>query len=405
MTKIFISIGAAILILAVGGVVITSITKVPQPDPLSETGELPPYGHTDLILPKETFPENENEPVFLSADQVAGQIPAIEKPNQDPVSQLTIPSHDATILPSPDFFTFFSPPPFISIPTSPIVTLLEFPPVAVNELHIASDGVNDLSSFAEYFTRHINDIQYDISALHEVLRDDNGVILSPEDLVLAGLTAGNFSTVHPSLALYDAFLNAKIAFLKTVPVKISATNISQEIIGADMLTRNLIGKVFAAEAGVVSKETVAEYRTRYIETITTHQKEIVYHEQQSENALVATVKFFLAFMQGGAVSVAHAQASVTLGFGGLITMIQECTCSGGYIMWLTPGYAPIGPATYPIFISYATIASPLLYLNKAAIPTRWILGNYLELPGPCLSVALCIPDGAYMGIVTMAGTS
>lgn len=74
-------------------------------------------------------------------------------------------------------------------------------------------------------------------------------------------------------------------------------------------------------------------------------------------------------------------------------------------MYLEPGYAPTGPSVYPIFISYATMASPLFYLNKSAVPDFWILGNYVLTPGPCLSAALCFPDGVFTGVVTMAGTS
>ena len=265
------------------------------------------------------------------------------------------------------------------------------------EITFALDGAKTPQSYAEYFVEHRSEIQYDITLLNSIPKDAYGVITLPEDLIDNAITAKDIASIHDSLLRYSAFFEAKIQYEKRIPTAPSFAAFSKAVIGIDMLTRSLIDQAFSVEQGKSSFEDLKKYRDAYVATITATRDSFALGSNEKATKFFAWLKSFF----GPPVYA----AGLTNGFGGLITVIQECTCLGGYIMYLEPGYAPTGPSVYPIFISYATMASPLFYLNKSAVPDFWILGNYVLTPGPCLSAALCFPDGVFTGVVTMAGTS
>ena len=298
-----------------------------------------------------------------------------------------------------------SPPPAINIPlptpAQPPITgePLTFPAVLTSELLIAQDGVNSLAQYLEYFATSAKNINFDNAKFGEVLQAESSMILLPVDLIEKALNTNDFTGIHHSLDVEKEFLLAKIEFLKKIKVTGAAIKLNQYMIGADRLTLELIDKVFAVRSDSASKAALQSYLKKYSDTIEAYKEKF----RGSSLSRTENSNIFNKLFEFLGIIPEQAQAA-TLGFGGLITVIQECSCLGGYIMYLTPGFVP-APGIGPMFISFATIVSPLLFLNKMPLPGHWILGNYLPTPGPCLSAALCVPSGGFIGIVTLAGTS
>ena len=321
------------------------------------------------------------------------QTPAIIRPQPSvgKVSPIALPTIPVPI----PIFT-----PTITPLTSDLLTL---PTVNISELNIGAGGASNLPSFVSFFTENRTSIQFDLARFNTLLRREHNIPLLPVELIEKALADNNFAGIHESLVNYRDFLLAKINYLKSIPVKDAAVVLNQYMIGADRLTINLIDKAFEHESRLFTKFQLQDYLEKYLNTIAAYSQRfrsagLTKSDYEPAAALHEFQKALAYF-----VPVARAQAG-TLPFGGLITIIEECTCTGGYLFYMTPGYIP-APAPGPIFISYATIASPLLFLNKMPFPGHWILGNYLLTPGTCHSAALCVPVGGFIGIVVMAGTS
>jgi hypothetical protein len=101
-----------------------------------------------------------------------------------------------------------------------------------------------------------------------------------------------------------------------------------------------------------------------------------------------------------------ASAAVGLGFGGLVSTITPCACSGGYIVWFTPLYinSPV-PVTGGIYYS---LLPPTLTFSwyEPGVPATWELGTFAPGVQQCLVpvVGGCaiVPD---LGSMNYVGTS
>jgi hypothetical protein len=99
------------------------------------------------------------------------------------------------------------------------------------------------------------------------------------------------------------------------------------------------------------------------------------------------------------------QASVGLGFGGLVSFSLPCTCSGGLWVWFTPLYlnspVPVSGALY--YAPYHTI--PYSWY-EFGMPLTWELGTFTPGVQECYIVvaAGCAPLPT-LGTMYMSGTS
>jgi hypothetical protein len=360
---------------------------------------------TDGSLDEVAF-ENGSLPVAsVSPSVLPTRRSAINIPNHSPTPSSTDVSATPPSLTTAPLFPIFdgvpTPSPAPSVRQS---DLLPIPDVPDSELIIQPDGVRAKDEYLNRFALTAAEIDFDFSRFSSVIRDEHGLFLLPQELITAGIADGGLARVLSSLYTLRDFIEAKVVFFRSIPVTGEAIEVNRSMIAVDKLTLLLIDRAVAAANGTLSLEDLSRYTEQYAATVAFYSEAF----QRGEALGVGAPDLFTRLLNHFSIFIspvrtARAQ-SAGLPFGGFITTIQECTCLAGYMMWLTPGYNP-EPGTYTFFISYATIASPLLYLYKVPLPGHWILGNYLPAPGPCTSGALCVPSGAFIGIVSFAGTS
>lgn len=106
-----------------------------------------------------------------------------------------------------------------------------------------------------------------------------------------------------------------------------------------------------------------------------------------------------------------AQASVGVGFGGYVTGVVPCTCSGGSIITYKRFYAqnPV-PVVASLYASFPPLTIPFSYY-LIGVPTTWEVGVFTPSPGlvgECLVgvIPYCTPVPIpVLGIIQYAGTS
>ena len=117
--------------------------------------------------------------------------------------------------------------------------------------------------------------------------------------------------------------------------------------------------------------------------------------------LALTLAFVSVFM----FSPIKTQAAVGLGFGGLVTAVIPCPCSGGFWVWFTPLYinSPV-PVTGAIYFS-ALHTIPYSWY-AFGVPGTWELGTFVPGVQECYipTPAGCVPLPT-LGSMIMAGTS
>lgn len=282
--------------------------------------------------------------------------------------------------------------------------LLALSAVDDRELNIDASGANTVYNYLIDFTSNFKSIGFDISKFVNVKTDGGGMPFTVNELIDIGLKYGDFSSVGESLAVWKGFIEAKIAYLKKMKVASQAAEFNKKMIGIDMLTVALISKAGGLK-DLAGFSDLEDYYQKYQNTINVlrgnFNKEIgfFYEPPKEDNVLVRLLREL-----GLYPNLAQAQGQ---GFGGRITLSLTCSCSGGSMLTLFPGYNPMGPSSVKLFLSYATQASPLFYMNKNANIGRWILGKYMQIPGQCeqISYPKCTSLGNYDGYIIKAGTS
>lgn len=367
------------------------------------------------LLPNSSLPESSQNSLPITSPSISNS-PSTSPLGEDSGNTLVAGSQN-TPRPSPapslKVGSYFSPTPSLfssptpslgaSIVPSPSGSpstddVLPLPVVADTEINISENGAGTIAQYLDVFSAEAKNVSFDFNRFSLITRDEYGMIILPDVLVSMGINAENFSEVQQSLSVYKDFLNAKISFLKTIPVTGDAKEISRSMIATDILTISLIDTALSSDKSI---EEISDYYQKY-------ENSIKYYAKSFQRGISVSypIRDFLRKMATllPISQTAFAQSVTGLGFGGLITAIQECTCTAGFLLWLSPGYNP-APGVWTFFLSYVTIASPLLFAYHSPIPGAWILGNYLPAPGPCLSAALCVPEGAFIGIIEYAGTS
>ncbi|OGY65416.1 MAG: hypothetical protein A3A04_01140 [Candidatus Harrisonbacteria bacterium RIFCSPLOWO2_01_FULL_40_28] len=277
--------------------------------------------------------------------------------------------------------------------------LLELPIVIDNEIRIDSRGIASLSDYVKYFAdRAHKEMNFDRKKLANILKNNSNVPLFPADLVDKGLREGNFNTLIPSFLITRDFIEAKISFLREVRIKRELIQYHKTMIGVERLTLSLVGKVLEKESGTLSHADFVDYYRRYQETI------VHYRRQFNKDYHAAARGSGSIFERISAVFIPRTQAlGADIGFGGLITLIENCECEGDLEISLrTVGVTSLSP----LHISIATLSSPLFYQYKLLAMGTWFLGFYNPGVYTCsTAAAYCYPSSAGVGRITTTGTS
>ena len=392
-----------------------------------------------IIIPTAIFltRQNPEEPLVTGSEEEISAFP--------PDQTRTFPPSSISQLPSTTFdFEEFVAPPTVSqseppppptsfttapldlkslIPVLPPAPLgesrkfLPLPAVALSELNVGEDGLDTFDSYLEYFTKNTKNINFDNLKFGKVLRHPSKMFLLPTELIDRALARGDWNVVHESLSIFKEFLSAKIDYLKSIKIKGPAVEWNRAMIGADRLTLELISKAFSLEARSISRAEFEDYYQKYQQTIDSQNKIF----KSLGRSVPGEENIFIKFLQFVSLwpAMAEAQSIAGLTFGGLITVNIPCLCIASFNLHFTPIYvAGLGQLPlpdFPLLITAATIASPLLYLYRAPVTGNWILGGFVPNgipPQPLECIALiptippvCAPIDIFFGVITIAGTS
>lgn len=319
----------------------------------------------------------------------------------EPVEPPSVSEPPAEPLPPPAQPQF---PPAPTGPSGPVSQLLPLPTVADGELALSQSGASTLAAYLEQLAARGGELPFDGEKINELPKNTGGFPLLVADLAEAAIRTGGFAGVRASLQIYEELITAKIAWEKTIPVRTAAVVVNKTVIGADLLTLDLIRKAYAVGDGTLSGPAFEAYYGRYQATVDFYRAKLRREGGVSYRAPERDSSEFMKLFRVFGLSPEIARA-VGLSFGGFITAQFNCTCNGGFSIFLSPGYSP-APGAFFIFYYYWFLGNPLLFLNHAPFPGHWILGDYLPAPGACRhDPPDCSPINTYIGIIQMAGTS
>ncbi len=409
-------------VLIIVALIIGAILAVPVSIFLNNQRDTEPLVNqpTENLFPKDI--QKEELPRF----DIKESLPGAPEPPRD---QTRI--EDGTPVAPPPTITALPPPAFAPslpdikslIPLLPSLPpqaaeLLPWPEVTDGELNISEDGIADFEIYLEYFTRNSQNLDFDNTKFGALPRNDTKLILLPADLIEQALENDDFRSIHKPLSVFHEFLMAKIEFLKSIGVKGGAIEWNKYMISSDRLTLALIEKTFNLEQNLISQAEFQNYYQRYLATIEVQKREFrtsggfaIIEEVSPWKSFAAVIKRLMALDP----EVAYAQSAAGLSFGGFVTASIECFCIASFNLHMTPAYIPVPSPDFPMLITVATIASPLLFLNKTPETGHWLLGTYIPngippQPQPCLALLptvppTCGPIDIFLGVVVMTGTS
>ncbi|GEM_PF-3446115 len=317
--------------------------------------------------------------------------PTSKKENQRPlVPQVTIQDKNFS-LPNVDRLQKFLSP--TTVVESQVLPL---PTVEDRELTIDAQGVKTLYDFLFRFaTDSSKSFVFPQERLNGIVRSQYNTPLFFVELIDKGLSDNNLAEIHDSLNIYKDFLATKMNFEKSIKVSGEAIQANKVLIGFDILSLQLIEKVFALENKVLPREDFMVFYQKYNATTQAYNDAFLHQEVSLTQSKTRTLlsRFLELF---GFNQKVYAQGPA---FGGFIVAIGECTCTGGLVIVIT------APTPGGLYYPYPFLASPLLFLNKSPFPGHWILGNYFPI-GVCFTAALCVPGiPPTLGTILIAGTS
>lgn len=294
-------------------------------------------------------------------------------------------------------------------PVAPLIAareVLPLPAVDVSELNIGSDGIAAAYAYLEYFALHAGEVSFDGAQFAALQKNSSGLPLLPSDLIEQGLAAGTLAGGADSLRIQRGFIAAKIEFEKKIRVTGEAISLNQLMISADILTIELIDRALAVAENKRSISELKDYYSAYQNTISAYRPSVARAAlPPEENGNFAS----RVLRDLGFLPIIERALAVSLGFGGFIVETLPCTCPpAGYVITLTPGYlVPGTPGAVKLYITYATISSPLLFLNKSPVQYRWVLGKHAPTPGTCWEFDPdgCFPIDFWEGVVVYVGTT
>lgn len=284
-------------------------------------------------------------------------------------------------------------------PASATAQLLPLPAIPDSELAIDPSGASTMEDYMAYANSHYQDAAFQASQFNAVMKDKNGVILLPTDLVAEALASGNFTSIHDSLAVYQKYYTAKIAFERAIKVTGDAAALNKKVIGFDELALSLIQKDFDVEAGKAPAISLQDFYGSFMATAGVEHQELLREAGVFAAARPSPWDKLLAFFN---FAPHRAEAVGTVPFGGKIGVPVFCVCDLGY--WIAVG-PPTPPAIGSLFVPIWVMANPLLfYPYHSLVPGAWWLGLYFPTTIPCSQMPFCSPVG-FGDELYMAGTS
>jgi hypothetical protein len=275
--------------------------------------------------------------------------------------------------------------------------LLALPDVPDSEITISPSGVSTALDYLTYFSAHAENTTFDYKKFNSVLKDKNGIILSPQDLIDKAIADNDFSEVTSSLSVQEEFIQTEISFLKSIPVSGNAVAINKENIGLEELMSNLIDKALAVSSGSISEDDFISYNQQFDATANSARQSFI--AESGILSLNKPMSFWDRILAAlGIRTITKAQGLPP--FGGQITFLLDCPCDLGTLVTIGP------PVPVILFVPEEFQFTPLFFDNKNMSIGAWWLGLYVDAPIPCLvpSGPSCAPDGSGNEII-MTGTS
>jgi len=281
-------------------------------------------------------------------------------------------------------------------PTS--TTSLSLPNIPDTDVVIDPSGVSTQRAYLSYFNEHApSGIVFDNRRFAGVLKDKNGVMLFPQQLINKAVTDNNFEEVHDSLVIEKDFITAEISFLKSIKVTGDAVALNKETIGVEELLSEEVDKALAVGSGETSLEDLLSFRTQFSALVQNDHAKLL---ASSGVLSIASPQSWFDRLVTLLGAKAKAEDGVDTPFGGPIGVPVLCTCDAGY-------YIIVGePSPADLFVPIAFLATPLFYNDHSTAPGAYWLGTYDEnAEVPCLVGAppYCSSAGEG-GSIVMAGT-
>lgn len=223
----------------------------------------------------------------------------------------------------------------------------------------------------------------------------------------------NINLIKEKNDIFKNFFAQRINQLKKISVKSNLKNFHLAILLNDLLSLDLSSKFEDYLNGKISllqfrndlenfNNQLNIIREKYVNSFYNQAK-----EERSDNFISSLVSYFLnnKFFQSFLIKQAKAFNFAGVPFGGRITHIIWCPCSGfSRLIYLGPPLPPPLPLYAPLGIE----ATPVVYMWKNLYtPGVWLLGLYLPSSIPCLQFAAvgpCFPIG-FGEQILMVGTS
>ena len=286
----------------------------------------------------------------------------------------------------------------IVVPSPASTTSLSLPDVPDSGIVIDTSGVSTQRDYLSYFNKHApGGITFDNRRFATVIKDKNGVILFPQQLIDKAVADNNFKEVHDSLIVEKDFITAEISFLRSIKVTGDAIALNKETIGVEELLNDEVDKALAVGSGAGSSEDVLSFKSQFSSLVQDDHAKLL--ASSGVLSIAPPQSWFdrLATFLGAKV---NAEDGVDTPFGGPIGVPVLCTCDAGY-------YIIVGePSSAELFVPIAFLATPLFYNDHSTAPGVYWLGMYDEnVEVPCLVGAppYCSSVGEG-GTIIMAGT-
>jgi peptidoglycan hydrolase-like protein with peptidoglycan-binding domain len=133
------------------------------------------------------------------------------------------------------------------------VLSLLLPVVSDKEIFVDSIGLKTTEDYIIYFLKNSSNISFDNRKFETVLKDENGIFLLAPELTEKAIKESVGQEIKNSLLVQKEFIEAKLAFLKSIKVSNETVFLHKKMIGFDKLTLELIQKTMELESGKTSK--------------------------------------------------------------------------------------------------------------------------------------------------------
>jgi len=389
--------------LILAGAFVIAVVVIPLFTPYrGEIGKLPLAQKPPAQQPARPNPPNAFMPSRQGRLAPISVAPTFEIP---PLSQLV------SQVPSSSSFTITTTPQNRAAPStktqsniSPTASLLPLPSVPNSELSVVFGGAQSFEEFVRVLIDPDAPFLFERERFASLLKEDDGIPYSVTDLMNMSLASGKWVAVEPSLVTLQDFIKARIAYVKTVKVSGGAVEFARTMVAFDMLTAGLLDEV-VANGGKPSGELQRKVAV-YAATGAYQNQEIGSRVREQASSRTPDIFGFFSKLIPFIPQNAYAQAGGKSPFGGKINFRKDCTlCNFGFIITLKNA---VDDSSLSLFISWATFASPLFYINKNPTSGQNIIGLYNKESGECKQPRCkgkCCRVDNYDGKLYMAGTS